>query len=898
MSPSSAAKRETRSKQRKEKSGSTSSSAAAAAASDSESGSVSDFQESDDDRCSTPESQKDTKCSVCARIVNSSDKSLQCDQCNQWCHIKCGGVTKEHYKQMVQLDESNIEIQWHCPPCVKLAGPANGTHMPNTANCDLVKQLQRQQNIVGGVAASSGPSSRNNGTTMKEAATLPATKSIATSGVQKVQGVRMGRQGQPTPVKCVVLPKPPPPTRVVVGPTGVTKTTPTTTRIIVGGGVTRTPPVTTRVVICGAGNTRTTPSNTTTPTRVIVGTSGTTKTTPTTIRVPVTHNGRSNTGRLSFPDCKIRELPFFPVKSTLLRPCNLTPKDSSQEAQQQNLAFYLTQEQANTVNNGRKVEANGMVVYKMHILLRFTKMAPDNVHDDDFPKNLCLKVNNKVCPLPNPKPVPANRPNMEAKRPPKPLIVTSLCKLNTKSCLNQISITWTPSDTTYTVSIYLVEKLTPVDLLGSLKNRGMRDPEITKALIRSKLEDKEQDEIATTSCKVTMACPLGMARMNYPARASTCDHLQCFDADTYLRMNEKKPKWVCPVCNKPAYFENLFLDGFYIQLLQSTQFRALSTNDIVLNQDASWEPVISEGVGVSDDSEEEDPLSVATPVANLSGLNKAGSADPDIIPITPQVDADGAPILSQLAQLPIAPAAGLPPTATSVDSGLAGKTAGDSDFFRDGELPPEDDFVDWNFSVKFFQFVRTPPTCTDPSRQLTAGARASASHLLDSTNDDHLAGSPSQALDASSGKQRPTAVAGRARGGGRMARGRPRGGSSGSNGGRSKRAYDSDDLEYSSDEPKRQRARRGGGRGGSGSSRGRSIAGGQSGGSSATVAGAAKKTRTRYIESSADESSENEADVLTRPVVPSTNRPSRNCRRSTNYADIEKAGDVLDYLLN
>ena len=37
-----------------------------------------------------------------------------------------------------------------------------------------------------------------------------------------------------------------------------------------------------------------------------------------------------------------------------------------------------------------------MVVYKMHILLRFTKMSPDQVQDDDFPKNLCLKVNNKV----------------------------------------------------------------------------------------------------------------------------------------------------------------------------------------------------------------------------------------------------------------------------------------------------------------------------------------------------------------------------------------------------------------------------------------------------------------------------------------------------------------------
>ena len=38
--------------------------------------------------------------------------------------------------------------------------------------------------------------------------------------------------------------------------------------------------------------------------------------------------------------------------------------------------------------------------------------------------------------------------------------------------------------------------------------------------------------------------------MTTPCRSSTCDHLQCFDASLYLMMNEKKPKWQCPVCNK------------------------------------------------------------------------------------------------------------------------------------------------------------------------------------------------------------------------------------------------------------------------------------------------------------------------------------------------------------
>jgi hypothetical protein len=41
--------------------------------------------------------------------------------------------------------------------------------------------------------------------------------------------------------------------------------------------------------------------------------------------------------------------------------------------------------------------------------------------------------------------------------------------------------------------------------------KGQRDPTVTRDVIQSKLEDKD-DEISTTSCKVSMACPLGMAR--------------------------------------------------------------------------------------------------------------------------------------------------------------------------------------------------------------------------------------------------------------------------------------------------------------------------------------------------------------------------------------------------
>ena len=75
--------------------------------------SVSDYQassNSEDERCSTPESQKDSRCGVCSRTVNSSDKSLQCDTCSEWCHIKVGANNVDAAKKNISLScaKSNL----------------------------------------------------------------------------------------------------------------------------------------------------------------------------------------------------------------------------------------------------------------------------------------------------------------------------------------------------------------------------------------------------------------------------------------------------------------------------------------------------------------------------------------------------------------------------------------------------------------------------------------------------------------------------------------------------------------------------------------------------------------------------------------------------------------------
>ena len=79
-------------------------------------------------------------------------------------------------------------------------------------------------------------------------------------------------------------------------------------------------------------------------------------------------------------------------------------------------------------------------------------------------------------------------------------------------------------------------------------------------------------------------------RMRMPCRSSKCDHLQCFDANFYLMMNEKKDKWMCPVCNNVAPFDSLMLDGFFSEMITSRRLPD-DEHEIVLHNDASWEPL-------------------------------------------------------------------------------------------------------------------------------------------------------------------------------------------------------------------------------------------------------------------------------------------------------------------
>jgi len=81
--------------------------------------------------------------------------------------------------------------------------------------------------------------------------------------------------------------------------------------------------------------------------------------------------------------------------------------------------------------------------------------------------------------------------------------------------------------------------------------------------------------------------------MRVPCRPQTCSHLQCFDAATFLQMNERKPTWNCPVCDSKANYSDLLIDGYFQETLESKDLPE-DENDIILEADGTWKPVPKE----------------------------------------------------------------------------------------------------------------------------------------------------------------------------------------------------------------------------------------------------------------------------------------------------------------
>ncbi|CAK9026426.1 E3 SUMO-protein ligase SIZ2 (E3 SUMO-protein transferase SIZ2) (SAP and Miz-finger domain-containing protein 2), partial [Durusdinium trenchii] len=83
-----------------------------------------------------------------------------------------------------------------------------------------------------------------------------------------------------------------------------------------------------------------------------------------------------------------------------------------------------------------------------------------------------------------------------------------------------------------------------------------------------------------------------LLRIEQAARGSACEHLQCFDLNSYIHtMRNIPPKhaWCCPICDKPAPIHQLRLDAFAQSVIDST---ASNVTEVLVADNGKFEAVL------------------------------------------------------------------------------------------------------------------------------------------------------------------------------------------------------------------------------------------------------------------------------------------------------------------
>jgi len=146
-----------------------------------------------------------------------------------------------------------------------------------------------------------------------------------------------------------------------------------------------------------------------------------------------------------------------------------------------------------------------------------------------------------------------------------------------------------------------------------------------------------------TAIKVSLKCPITYRRVNVPARGRDCSHIQCFDLESYLKLNVDEVIWTCPVCSKSAIVEGLEVDQYLWQML--TTLCKTETEEITIDSNASWIPVVKE---INHEDDDLKNCSSGPPPKRLKSVSRGGPAmlvcSPDVSPTISPSSENSAPL--------------------------------------------------------------------------------------------------------------------------------------------------------------------------------------------------------------------------------------------------------------
>ncbi|KAI1437693.1 PINIT domain-containing protein [Xylaria sp. CBS 124048] len=312
---------------------------------------------------------------------------------------------------------------------------------------------------------------------------------------------------------------------------------------------------------------------------------------------------------------------------------------------------------------------------KSYRIMIFCAADNSGVQDITFPHQSEFKVNGGE--------VKANLRGLKGKPgTTRPVDITDLLRLKPSVYNNNVEFTYALTTKKFYLMAYLC-RMVPVDELVE-KIRGKK---ITKSTVIKEMDRKAQDpDVVATSTVLSLKCPLSYTRLRTPCRSVTCNHVQCFDATSYLQLQEQGPQWICPICNKSAVFESLAIDEYVKDILDKTKD---SVEQVTIEPNGQWvnqsakstsqntrAPDTRSGIDVDDEDDisiiadnsagaSHSPNGSGTParsfiaensVATRSGSKKRSAAE--VIDLTFSSDEDDEPIARPIKRQNVGPSSG------------------------------------------------------------------------------------------------------------------------------------------------------------------------------------------------------------------------------------------------
>lgn len=201
-------------------------------------------------------------------------------------------------------------------------------------------------------------------------------------------------------------------------------------------------------------------------------------------------------------------------------------------------------------------------------------LAPYSRLDVAFPSQIEVKVNDDE--------VKANYKGLKNKPgSTRPADITDFVRTKVANQRNSLLITYALTQKKYNLFIYLVRKFSVEELTRRIKQRNV----ITRESVLSEMVKKANDpDIEVGSTVMSLKDPISTLRIATPCRSTVCTHNQCFDAESFLQLQEQAPTWTCPICSKTISFEALAVDQYVEDILN----KARNTDQVTIQPSGEW----------------------------------------------------------------------------------------------------------------------------------------------------------------------------------------------------------------------------------------------------------------------------------------------------------------------